>query len=162
MIQTACIGRKACIIDEDDTYSQVFPLEIGTTQGDCPSPTIFIFCVQILLFKVDIDPEIRGLTRPDNTVITYATGPENERFSLESNKETDKADSFADDISACLKQSVDNLSRVKRVLAHFAELSGLKCNFEKTHLLPINGMETITPEIRELGFSIVDKITGVC
>ena len=157
MIKTACFGRKACIIDENGSYSNTFCLDLGTAQGDCPSPTLFNFCIQVLLFKLDLDENIRGL-RYNHLGNQYTVEPENAKFALESNRETDKTDAFADDVSASLEQELGNLTRVKLVLDEFANLSGLKCNFEKTNLLPISGEHTVTDEIRAIGFNVVNKI----
>jgi Reverse transcriptase (RNA-dependent DNA polymerase) len=58
MINTLTTGRNACIIWDDGTLSEGFPLEGGHTQGNGPSPLLFDFCQQILLFKLEFCPEI--------------------------------------------------------------------------------------------------------
>ena len=156
MVMTACTGRNACIISEDGNYTRNFNLGIGTAQGDCPSPTLFTFCVQVLIFKLELDPAVRPL--PGLPGITNIPVEDSDIFYLESNRQTNKIEGFADDISAGTEQTIDCLSAVKLILQEFCRLSGLQSNADKTCLMPIRGIETITDDIRGLGFSIVDRI----
>jgi len=156
MVTTACTNRLACIIDENGNYSRNFVLGRGTAQGDCPSPTLFVFLQQVLLFKLELDPGIDSIF-PENLGPVFAVGAQNNHFKNESNRETDKVDCFADDTTSSTTLRFDSLNKIKNILETFSVLSGLKCNFEKTNLLPING--DVTEEIRNLGFNIVDKIT---
>jgi exonuclease III len=73
MINVLTTGRNACLIWEDGTLSESFPLEGGHTQGNGPSPLLFDFCQQILLFKLEFCTDIisilprRGRELMDNT-----------------------------------------------------------------------------------------------
>ncbi len=156
MVMTACTGRNACIIAEDGNYTRIFNLGIGTAQGDCPSPTLFILCVQVLIFKLEMDPSIRPL--PGLPDVTNIEVNNNDIFYLESNRQTNKVEGFADDISSGIEQSPECLATVKLVLEQFCTLSGLKSNADKTCLMPIGGNETVTEEIRGIGFSVVEQI----
>ena len=160
MIMTTCTGRQACIIDEEGLYTSPFPLKIGAAQGDCPSPTIFIFCVQILIFKLELDDNIIAM---ENLQPMQVQLVDRCVFGYESNRETNKVEGFADDISACLQKNNDSLIRVKNQLDEFATISGLKCNFEKTALMPVGEQLTQDDPIRDLGFDIVNciKLLGV-
>jgi Reverse transcriptase (RNA-dependent DNA polymerase) len=51
-------NRTAHIILEGGILSDSFPLEIGSTQGNGPSPLQFNFSEQILFFKIELDPNI--------------------------------------------------------------------------------------------------------
>ena len=48
-------GRKACIITSPGEMSESFELEKGHAQGDSPSPLLYNFAAQILLFKIELD-----------------------------------------------------------------------------------------------------------
>jgi hypothetical protein len=58
-LQTIGTNRRACIILENGVKGPVFDLLKGTAQGDCPSPLIYNICAQVLLFKIELSPEIR-------------------------------------------------------------------------------------------------------
>jgi hypothetical protein len=49
-------GRSACIILGPGEVSAPFELNKGHAQGDSPSPLLYNFAAQILLFKIELDP----------------------------------------------------------------------------------------------------------
>jgi hypothetical protein len=51
-LNLVCTNRRACIILENEYYSDFFDLERGNAQGDTISPYIFNIGFQILLFKL--------------------------------------------------------------------------------------------------------------
>jgi hypothetical protein len=55
--------------------------------------------------------------------------------------------------------NLENLTRIKTILEDFGIMSGLVCNVEKTSILPIGGQFQIDNRIRDLGFTIVDRLT---
>ena len=55
----------------------------------------------------------------------------------ESERETDKAEGFADDTSVLALLSQENLVNIKLTLLQFSRISGLKCNFEKSVIIPL-------------------------
>ncbi len=59
------LGTKqtACIILNDNSYSRNFQLGRGSAQGDNISPNTFNFGDQILIFKIELDPNIAGIWR---------------------------------------------------------------------------------------------------
>jgi hypothetical protein len=86
-------------------------------------------------------------------------------FGCESNFETGKNESFADDSTTLILLEYDDLSTLKNCLSEFATLSGLKCNFEKTSIMRIGNLEgEIDQRILDLGFEVVDecKLLGFC
>ena len=87
-------GRSACVILGQNLTSEKFNLGKGHAQGDSPSPLLYNFAVQVLLFKIELDPQIKSI-RPR----TFLPGPIRPapQFENESNRETDKSDWFADD-----------------------------------------------------------------
>jgi hypothetical protein len=69
-LNLVCTNRRACVILENEYYSEFFDLERGNAQGDTISPYIFNIGFQILLFKLNFDLQIEGLVDfpriPDN------------------------------------------------------------------------------------------------
>jgi Reverse transcriptase (RNA-dependent DNA polymerase) len=61
LIETLTINRNAGIIWDDGTISETFDLGTGNGQGNPPSPLQFNFCIQILLFKLELDPRIKSV-----------------------------------------------------------------------------------------------------
>jgi exonuclease III len=148
--------RTACIILDDNSYTRNFSLSRGSAQGDNISPDTFNFGDQILIFKIELDPEIAGVWQnfqvpqqvgnPAPPVQDPVNNPrvENDNgneltdfFSHESARETGKNESLADDNTSILLLSSDNLRKLKRALDDFAKVSGLVCNYDKTCVLPI-------------------------
>ena len=149
-------GRNACIILGQNTYSSCFDLGKGHAQGDSPSPLLYNFAAQILLFKIELDPDIKSI-RP-HKLLPGPIKPDTP-FENESNRETDKSDCFADDNTVGTLFEYSCLKKLKEILEQFKILSGLKTNFEKTALMRVGNLEGEIPEnIRNLGFTITDSI----
>ncbi len=54
-------NRSACILLDNGEYSRPFELSRGRAQGDNISPNTFNFGEQILIFKIELDPNITGV-----------------------------------------------------------------------------------------------------
>jgi hypothetical protein len=94
-----------------NTVSPEFNLESGRPQGDGPSPLQYNMGQEIVLIKIELDPRIASIFQhalfprfamdlepdPRRKGIDSAY---NDHLSQESNRETDKADGFADDNSS--------------------------------------------------------------
>ena len=87
-------NRFACIILGDGKMSRKFKLGRGRPQGDVTSPNTFNFIVQILIFKLELDPGIKKILRPQAGIVN--ANPSS-FFMYKSNRETDKNKSMADD-----------------------------------------------------------------
>jgi Reverse transcriptase (RNA-dependent DNA polymerase) len=61
LMNTIGTNRKACLIWEDGSFSCKFDLKLGRTQGDGPSPLQYNMAEQILLFKIELDPNLRPM-----------------------------------------------------------------------------------------------------
>ena len=61
MMATLGNSRVACLRFSDGTMSSNFPLEQGRAQGDSPSPAQYNMAQQILIFKLEFDPNIRSI-----------------------------------------------------------------------------------------------------
>ncbi len=71
-------------------------------------------------------------------------------FRNESGRETDKAEAFADDTTGLTILELESLSKLKKALFDFGEMSGLKCNVEKTVLMQVGNL---IPPSNEIFFS---------
>jgi Reverse transcriptase (RNA-dependent DNA polymerase) len=147
--------REAAILLDDNKTSRSFKLGSGRAQGDNASPLTFNFCEQILIFKLELDPLIERIPRVKIRVLDPPL-----IFSQESNRETDSNESLADDCTLLPLLKHNSLSRVKNIISDFGDISGLRCNYDKTVIMPI--FEMNGEEIRAAmhsGFKIVTKIT---
>ena len=88
----------------------------GVPQGDVISPYIFLLSVEILALKIKHTKHLTG--------ITYA-------------QREARAEIFADDLSAMVERSEKNLRNFTRILVLFHSVSGLKCNLDKTFVVPV-------------------------
>jgi hypothetical protein len=150
--------RTACIILDDGSYSRNFSLGRGRAQGDNISPNTFDFGDQILIFRIELDPEVASvwqhLQPPHNRIRHDAPAPE-DQFALESERETDKNESLADDNTTLTLMATENLGALRRILDEFAEISGLQCNYDKTCVLPLG---PVVPGTDLAGFTLTDKV----
>jgi hypothetical protein len=155
LLSTLGSGRVACISFDDSTVSDPIPLERGRTQGNGPSPCEYNIGQQILLFKLELCPDIAsvynhlliprtvmGTVGTIHPSITESVQTESDiRFSQESSAGTDKTEGFADDTSVA---TIFTLLNLKNILAEFASISGLKCNLDKTSILLIGSSQVIS------------------
>jgi hypothetical protein len=82
----------------------------------------------------------------------------NTHLAQESNRETDKADGFADDNSTATEASLGSLLALKEICTDFAGFSGLRMNAEKTTLLQIGNVANLSDEIKNLGFVVTNEV----
>ena len=151
----ALIGNKrtACVLLEDGLSSRNFNLERGRPQGDNISPNTFNFCMQILIFRIELDHSIESIPRNNPNPILNPMLPD--FFRLEANRETTKNEGLADDSTTITLLKLSCLRSMKSILEDFSVISGLVCNYDKTAIMPINPVnEPLLQEIRDLGFSI--------
>jgi len=148
-------NRRACIILENDMYSDYFNLDRGNAQGDTTSPYIFNTGYQILLLKINFDLQIAGLIVPPE--IPPDLQPPNHRNQVKANPR--RIFAFADDGNILTLMELASLKRIKDILHEFGILSGLECNVEKTNIMPIGNNDPVSAEIRDLGFTICSSLT---
>jgi hypothetical protein len=148
------------------------PLTLNvTSKGNTSSPTKYNMGQQILIFKIELCPEIRSvyfshfIARPYlQRAIEYLPDPAPEpdrsdpKFRNESSFETTKSDGFADDNLTGTIFEFESLNALKNNLDHFASFSGLACNTEKTVVMPVGHKLPISAEIAGLGFNFSDSI----
>jgi hypothetical protein len=171
LLETLGNNHKACVAFDDGSHSAEIDLECGRAQGNTSSPIEYNMAQQIVLFKIELCPEVKKIYQnhfiarpylPDPVpVLGIEAVPADEddiRFRNESAFETSKADGFADDNSTGTLFEYGSLLALKRILSDFAGISGLKCNTEKTALMQIGRVGPVPDEITDLGFLITDKI----
>jgi hypothetical protein len=129
------------------------------------SPTEYNMGQQILLFKIELCPEIKSLSQshfisrpiapaPIEHFFPPPTGQDRDdpRFRNESSFETAKCDGFADDNTAGTLFEFESLNTLKNTLELFASFSGLRCNTDKTVIMQVGYKIPISEEIEGLGF----------
>ena len=142
MLETVGNSRTASIILDDGSYSEQFILETGRPQGENLSPGQYNIANQIMLFRLELDPRIKSVFQ-HFLVPKWNFDPpginkiENRKFRYESNRQTENTEGFADDTTTLGKLSTENISFIGEILEEFASFSGLRCNYEKTLLVPV-------------------------
>jgi len=170
IMDTIGTNRKAAIIFDDGSISPEFDLETGRPQGDGPSPLQYNMGEEIVLLKIELDPRVRSVFQ-HNLIPHFAMDliPDprrkgvdskyNVHLSQESNRETDKADGFADDNSTATETTLGSLRTLKEICTEFSTFSGLQSNADKTTLFQVGSVAALSDEILRLGFNTTDSCT---
>jgi hypothetical protein len=153
VIKLLCTNRKASIILGQNRCGKSFRLERGNAQGDTISPFLFNIGYQILLLKINTDLQIESFL--DLPALPAGHHPPPAAVSTS----PWKAFAFADDCTVLTLLTEKNLKRLKEILDQFELLSGLECNVEKSHLLPVGNDRAVPVTIRAIGFEVLDEIT---
>jgi hypothetical protein len=149
-------GRNASLIWEDGSKSKNFELKSGRAQGDGPSPLQYNFAEQILLFKIELDPVIRpALSLAVEAGRIPAPLP---WFEFETNKATKKVEALADDTTVIIDCCEVSFFALHRVLIDFEQISGLGCNFDKTCVIPIGGIDHMPFNIEHTKIKVTDSV----
>jgi len=178
-------NRVASILLDDGGITDFFNLDRGRPQGDVISPTTFNFCVQILIFKIELDDRIEKIpiTRPppeffiENNTINDQFNREGvllidnvrtrqnrviqkeEFFHNENGGQTNKNESLADDNTTLCLLKNSCVMALMDILNKFADISGLRCNVEKSAIMPIgltDNHELL--QIANIGIPIVREV----
>ena len=123
VMDTIGTGRTAAILFEDGEISQNFDLETGRPQGDGPSPLQYNMGEEIVLLKIELDPQVASVFQHQllpKFALDLVPDPRrrgvdssyNTHLSQESNRETDKADGFADDNSTATLANFESLNEL--------------------------------------------------
>jgi hypothetical protein len=149
-------GRTACILWEDGSRSKHFPLKSGRAQGDGPSPLQYNFAEQILLLKIELDPDIKpAFTLAIEAAHIPVPLP---WFEAEINAKTNKVEALADDTTVLIKCCRTSLLKLHNSLVQFEALSGLECNFEKTCIIPFGGIDTVPFDIAQTNLQVTNQV----
>ena len=101
-------------VNQGCNLSSFFNTERGCKQGDPISPYIFILCAEILALKIKLNEKIKGIKINNNDFILTQ---------------------YADDTTVILDGSEESLNETLHELENYANISGLKVNFSKTHVV---------------------------
>ena len=147
LVSTFLLNRTAQILIGGNITDAIL-LEQG--KGEIISPQLFILMVEIFLIKITRSKNIRG--------IVYALS---------------EAKAFADDTTLFMERSPENLRAAIKYIQDFHTISGLACNLDKTHVIPIGRLndskDIICPELGMtwsdnftiLGFDIDNKLRNL-
>jgi hypothetical protein len=137
-------------------YSNTFDIKRGTPQGDRSSPYIFVICVELLLIKLGL-----GTGR----VVVGRQGAD-----LWEDPANSVGEAFADDLTALFRYTEEAIKKIMGILDEFGEISGLKINREKTHIMiagkewegeeSIEGIQ-VKKECRLLGVMVDYKVKNL-
>jgi hypothetical protein len=129
LLETLGNNRKACIAFDDGSHSAEIDLECGRAQGNTSSPIEYNMAQQIIIFKIELCPEVKKIYQnhfiarpylPDPVVAQEITGlaadEDDPKYRNESAFETSKADGFADDNSTGTLFEYDWLLALKNIL----------------------------------------------
>ena len=98
---------------------------------------IFLLCVEILALKVNYTKNLTG--------VVFA-------------KTEGRSEIFADDFSAMVLRTEENLRNFSRILTLFHSVSGLKCNLDKTFVIPVGNFAKGTM-CKDLNLKWMDSFT---
>ena len=155
-------NRTACIMLENGELMQNFSLGRSRPQGDNISLNTFNFCIQILIFKLELDDSILPILRTPTNLLPPQNIPS--FFMYETCHETTKNEGLADDNSSLVLLDINSLQSIKPALQHFGRISGLICNYDKSVIMPFLDIDpALSLEIESLGFQVVDhfKLLGL-
>jgi hypothetical protein len=124
---------------------------------------------EIVLLKIELDPAVRSVFQHalvPRFALDLVPDPRrkgididyNTHLSQESNRETDKADGFADDNSSATMAESGSLRALRDICNDFSKFSGLQSNADKTTLLQIGRVGIFTNEILDLGFTVTNRV----
>ena len=153
------LTKRCCNLMVDGYLTSSFKIERGVPQGDTASPYIFIIVLEILLLRLKNDPGILKLN-----ILPHDNPEDNNDVNI------DPLAVFADDMTILMKETEDNLIRVRDIFKDFAKVSGLEINEDKTVIIRIgtrlDDLTPITDKVRFkyttsfklLGFTIDNKL----
>ena len=124
-----------------------------------------------MLFRLELDPKFKSvfqhfLIPKFNFNPPGIDSSDNLKFRCESLRQTENTEGFADDTSFAGELTSDNVKYISTILDEFAQFSGLRCNFDKTLLIPVgaepasfdHGRFTVATEFTLLGMKIDSKL----
>ena len=135
IVKTMLNSRK-CNLMIDGYPTKQFRILRRVPQGDTASPYIFILVLEILLLRIKHDPTLKFL-----------------KFNVPGFKPMDGGDlqinplkCFADDMTAIMEETKENLLKMKEIFEAFKQLSGLEINKGKTKVIRIgSNLDNVTP-----------------
>ena len=114
-----CQYNSTSKVEQNGFLSSPIILERGCRQGDPLSPYIFVICAEVLSHVIREMDVIRG---------------------IEVHGEEAKVSQYADDTTLLLREDVQTITSVIRVLKWFKNVSGLDINKEKTKVVKLGAL----------------------
>jgi hypothetical protein len=153
IVKTMLNSRKCNIMVDGHTTKQ-FNILRGVPQGDTASPYLFILVLEILLLRIKHDKNI--------TLIKFETPGYTD---MDGGKLTiSPLLCFADDMTAIMEETEENLVIMKNIFQAFKDLSGLEINEGKTKIIRIGDkLDNTEPLTNKVKFKYVKtfKLLGV-
>ena len=118
--------------------------------GQVPDPDLLP--VLIPLQMPAQPPDVQGPILEENIAPS-------EPFKYESNRETDKVESFADDKTVTFQATPLGLRSVVEILEQFANISGLRCNTDKSFIMYVVSNNPPSAYLSDYDFEVADSIT---
>ena len=148
------LNNRSCTIMIDGFETQQFKVERGVPQGDTASPYLFILVLEVLLLKIQLDP---NLERIKLEVRNYK--PEDG-----GNLNIPILQVFADDMTVVIKETVENLICIRDIFKDFSDISGLEINEGKTKIIrfgtKLEDVNPITDKVKFI-YTTTFKLLGV-
>jgi len=138
-----CVSTATASVLVNGSPTKEFPLQRGLRQGDPLSPFLFLLAAEALNVLMSSVVE-------NNLYMGYGVGKYNSVVVSHLQ--------FADDTLLLGEKSWANVRALREVLTLFADMSGLKVNFHKSHLVGINIGESWLVEATSLLNCKVGKI----
>lgn len=140
-ISTLYSNATSCVCNNGFS-STFFKVSRGVRQG-CPiSPYLFILCAEVLALRINLSPDIKGLSiaKNETRIIQYA-----------------------DDTCIFLDGSHSSVKAVVDIFEELHTSSGLRVNFEKSNIFPLGPLLNSKPNfLHNYGFSwTVSPVTAL-
>ena len=113
--------RQACVIIDQYLTTEYFDLERGNAQGDTISPFLFNLGYQLLMFKLELSLQIKGVLS-EFEKLAKETLPSDSPHRTEVSPCDPKAFSLADDCTLLLEMTVSNIRNVILTLKNFENI----------------------------------------
>ena len=132
-----CQTNSTSRVEQNGFLSDPIELERGCRQGDPISPYVFVLCAEILSHVVRENGDIRGIV---------LHGRES------------KVSQYADDTTMLLREDLQTITNIVRVLKWFKSVSGLDINKEKTKVVKLGALrDSNIPWQGKFGFNWSNK-----
>ena len=123
------------------------------------SPRQYNIGKQVCLLKLEFDERIESVFPNQGAPRPLERFWGETKISNEVSNGSGTTEAFADDTNVTCKQKLSSLLALKSILNEFANISGLKCNLEKTCIMFIGPRDPVeAPLIEELGFTVVNNL----
>ena len=132
-----CQLNSTSRVEQNGYLSDPITLERGCRQGDPLSPYVFVICAEILSHVIREKGDIRG-------IVVHG--------------EESKVSQYADNTTLFIREDLESVTNVIRVLKWFKMVSGLDINKEKTKVVKLGATrDSNIPWQGKFGFNWTDK-----